>query len=293
MPCSPQMWALPRSQFVLLSAWQTSVCVTFHRVLRSGLLSPQLSEEQLLFIGHSQLAPDVGSRSNKEVGTNPLFMIYFHVSLQQQLMGKDTSDAKWKSAHLTHRPAVTAPQHWDILNFITVGMLDAELCKGHKYAGRFAGLFGFLFQVAEGFSSSRSNRMIMFPSAVEFAVRSSWMDTWFQGPSAASSKADARNISPAEKWVGIWTEPAGKEPGHGPGTTAGCSDIFGWCAGALSCPFPRELRTLHPSGECHGLWRLSKPNQHSAAVQTSCFFPPPTKDFQRRNSRWAIFSELS
>lgn len=65
------------------------------------------------------------------------------------------------------------------------------------------GVFGFLFQVAEGFSSYRSNRVMMFPSAVEFAAHSSWMDTWFQGPSAAFSKADARNISPAEKWVGV------------------------------------------------------------------------------------------
>lgn len=82
-------------------------------------------------------------------------------------------------------------------------MLDAELCKGHKYAGRFGELFGFLFRVTEGFSSYKSNRMMMFPSAAEFAARFSWMDTWFQGPSAAFSEADARNISPAEKWVGV------------------------------------------------------------------------------------------
>lgn len=40
---------------------------------------------------------------------------------------------------------------------------------------------------------------MMFPTAVEFATHLSWMDTWFQAPSAAFSKADARNVSPAER----------------------------------------------------------------------------------------------
>lgn len=215
-------------------------------------------------------------------------MIYFPVSLQQQLMGRDSSDGKWESVHLTHRPAVTAPQHWDTLNTITVGMLDAELCKGHKYAGRFGGLFGFLFQVAEGFSFYRSNRTMMFPSAVEFAAHFCWMDTWFQGPSAAFSKADARNISPAEKWVGVWTQPAGR-------TWARYNCWLQWhlwlvCKSTV-LSFPRELRTLNPSGEggySHGLWTLSKPSWHCAAGQTFCFCPSPKEDFKEEIPGWAI-----
>ena len=79
-------------------------------------------------------------------------------------------------------------------------MLDPEVLKDHKYhAGRSGCLFGFLFQVGGDFSSYRRNRMVMFPTAVEFATHISWMDTWFQGPSAAFSKADARNLSPTEK----------------------------------------------------------------------------------------------
>ena len=49
---------------------------------------------------------------------------------------------------------------------------------------------------------------MMFPTAVEFATHFSWIDTWFQGPSAAFSKADTRNVSPAEKQVGVSTQPA-------------------------------------------------------------------------------------
>lgn len=166
-------------------------------------------EKQLLFIGHSPLPPNAGYRSNKEVGTTPLFTISFCMSLQQQLMGRDTSDVRWESASLTQRPAVIILCHRDILNITRAWMLDPEVLKDHKYhAGRFGGLFGCLFQVGEGFSSYRRNRTMMFPGAVEFATHFSWMDTWFQGPSAAFSKADARNISPAEKQVGVSTQPA-------------------------------------------------------------------------------------
>lgn len=88
-------------------------------------------------------------------------------------------------------------------------MLDPEVLKDHKYhAGRSGGLFGVLFQVGGGFSSYRRNRTMMFPTTVEFTTHFCWMDTWFQGPSAAFSKADARNISPAEKQVGVSTQPA-------------------------------------------------------------------------------------
>lgn len=41
-------------------------------------VSTSACETQLLFIGHSLLPPDAGYRSNKEVGTIPLFTIYFH-----------------------------------------------------------------------------------------------------------------------------------------------------------------------------------------------------------------------
>lgn len=47
-------------------------------------------------------------------------------------------------------------------------MLDPEILEDQKHlAGRFRDLFGDLSQVGRGFSSSR---MMMFPTAVRFAV---------------------------------------------------------------------------------------------------------------------------
>lgn len=79
-----------------VSVTQVSVTCSTVRCLAIAIakVSTSACEKQPLFIGRSLLPPDAGYRSNKEVGTTLLFTIYFCVSLQQQLMGRDISDVR-------------------------------------------------------------------------------------------------------------------------------------------------------------------------------------------------------
>lgn len=76
-------------------------CSTVHCLaVAIAKVSTSACKKQPLFIGHSLLPPDAGYGSNKEVGTNLLFTIYFCMPLQQHLMGRDISDVRWEFVSL-------------------------------------------------------------------------------------------------------------------------------------------------------------------------------------------------